>query len=346
MTQRGIRIFKKLASAVYPGKIMNLPRVLSMRLGRVADKVVFAVLVLVVALLPIFRLNDYVLHVVIVACIYGVLASSWDLVVGYAGQLTFGHAGFFGLGAYTSALLSIHLGISPWLGMGFAAVSCGISGFIVGLLSLRLRGPYLALTTLAFAETVRTVALDSQSLTGGPGGLIGYPPFPGVPYTNVHYLYLALGLLVISTLGLYLLVRSSFGARLRAIREDEVLAQTHGLNVSAYKLAAFVISSSLAGIAGAFYAHYILLLTPDQMAPLVTAIIVAMAAVGGLGTIVGPVIGAFVIQFISEFLRGYGVTYHLILVGLVVVAVTLYFPGGMFGVKRRGGRLVPVGNHE
>jgi branched-chain amino acid transport system permease protein len=295
------------------------------------DKIAFFIIVVFTALLPLLNPNDYVLHIFIMCCIYGVLSASWDIVSGYAGQLTFGHAGFFGLGAYISALASLRLGISSWWGLLLGGFVSAIAGFFVGLPSLRLRGPYLALSTLALSETIRIITINWDNVTYGSRGLRGYPAFPYIPQTKTHYLYFALIMLIISSIALYLLARSHIGLAFRSVREDEALAEAHGLNVAFYKLLAFLVSSFFAGVAGSYYAHYLLLITPDLMRPLITAQIIAMTAIGGLGTITGPVVGAFIIEIGSEYLRRFGVIYHHILVGAAIVLVIIFFPAGIFG---------------
>jgi branched-chain amino acid transport system permease protein len=289
-----------------------------------------ALVLTLLAVLPLLNLNEYVMHIMIMSFIFGILAASWDLLVGYAGQLNFGHAAFLGIGAYTSAILNKHLGVSPWLGLPVGSLAAMAFGVGLGFPALRLRGHYLALTTLAFAETSRIIVNNWIDVTGGPYGIFGYSPFPGIPFTKPVYYYLTLGALL-SAVGCmrWLGNATGFGLGFRAIRDDEVLADAVGINTARYKLLAFAVSSFFAGFGGALYAHYVLLVAPVTMSPMTTGFIIGMAVLGGVGTIIGPVVGALILYTLSEYLRIFGVIYHLITVGVVIIIILLFLPEGV-----------------
>jgi len=286
----------------------------------------------------------YVMHILIMAFIWAIVASSWDLLGGYAGQASFGHGGFYAIGAYTSAMLSLYLGISPWVGLFLGAIFTATLGFLVGLPCLKLKGPYLAIVTLGFSEITRLVLMNWTEVTGGALGLWGWDTFPGVPMgvtyvTRTSHYYIALIVLLASCFIMYGLGQSSIGLIFKAIREDETLAESLGINITFHKLLVFVVSTFFAGLAGSFFAYYILFLNPAIANPWTSIFIIVMAVAGGTGTIVGPVIGAISIQILYEYLRVFGVVYNLVAVALLLILVMLLFPRGFIGLlellKRR-----------
>lgn len=259
-------------------------------------KLLFIIIsVIFLFLLPHFIHSGYLLHVLILSCMFGVLSASWDLMIGYAGILSFGHPAFFGMSGYTSALLSINLGISPWLGMIVGGLTAAVLGFIIGFPTLKLRGVYVAIVTLSFDIILMNICTNWVSLTNGPMGLWDIPPFPGINIagllnvnfsgiSRVNHYYLILIIMLVSLYIMHRISKSKMGLFLVAIREDEVAAEAMGVNTKKYKLIVFVITSFFAGIIGSFYAHYILVLTPGDFgfAPMIT--ILAMTLLGGLGT--------------------------------------------------------------
>lgn len=285
---------------------------------------------------PALAPNPYIIHIVNVGLIFAILAASWDLLYGYAGQLSFGHAGFFGVGAYTSALLSFWLLVSPWYGLFLGGLAAAVFGAIVGVPSLRLRGTYLALSTLAFSEVARIIATNWHSVTRGTLGFSGHPPYPGIPFSRVHYYYVVL-MIAASCVGFmyWLGSRTRTGLIFRAIRSDEIRAQALGVDILSYKIMAYVISAFFAGVAGAFYAHYIRVITPGELGPTVTIFTVAMATIGGIGTILGPAAAAVVIQSTYEYLRGLGIIYNLIAVGAALIAFVIFLPAGLASLAGR-----------
>jgi branched-chain amino acid transport system permease protein len=294
----------------------------------------------VLALAPLAVAPPFVLNILVQACIWAVLAASWDLLSGYAGQISFGHAGFFAAGAYTAALGSLHVWDSAWLGLAAGGLAAAVLGAAVGVPALRLRGHYLAITTVGFSEILRLLATNSVDVTNGLFGLTGFGSFgflPAEPLAQRRVQY-ALGVALVGLCGLamYLVCeRTALGKAFKAIREDEVLAMALGIDVTRHKLAAFVLSAFFAGLAGAFYAYYTLSVTPHTASVSVTVLAIGMAVLGGSGTIVGALVGAVLLTGITEALRFVGVVYNVIAVGAVLVLLMLFLPGGLLGVVRR-----------
>src|SRR5947209_2242680 len=222
--------------------------------------------------------------------IYGILAASWALLAGYAGQFSFGHMAFASLGGYTSALLVQWTHLPIPLGMASGTVVCAVLGSLIGWVCLRMRGPYLAIFTLAFAEIVRIILLTEYAVTNGPAGL-RVPHLLGTP-AKLPYYYIALGLLAVCLVTMSALAHSRWGFFFRAIREDEEAAAASGVHVVRAKMYAFAAASSFAGLAGAFYAHYIGILTPELGSPDQMGLVVAMAILGGIESLPAAVGGA------------------------------------------------------
>ena len=290
--------------------------------------------------LPVLLPHPFVLSIATQAVIWALLAASWDLLSGYTGQVSFGHAGFFALGAYTAAAASKHLGLSPWLGLALGAAVAAVVGLGTGFPALRLRGHYLALVTLALAELIRLTAQNWLAVTGGPFGIYDFGSFTGLPATGIpraQAVYLIVAAIVGAGVGamLYVCRRTRAGRAFRAIREDEVLAESLGINTTVYKLLAFGLSSGLAGLAGTLYAYYIQLVSPTVATAATTSLVIGMAVFGGLGTIWGPAFGALLLYAINEGLRFIGVVYNLVAVGLVIMVFVIFLPRGLAGLRFR-----------
>jgi branched-chain amino acid transport system permease protein len=300
--------------------------------------------VAVLAALPAV-LNPYLVTVFIFIFFYGYLGQAWNLLGGYAGQLSAGHAAFVGVGAYTTTLLSMHWGVTPWLGMLAGAGLAAALGGLIGALGFRfgLRGFYFVLLTVAFAEVCRIATLNSE-LTGGALGL--YITFTGNPWQlqfhdNRAYYYLALALMLLATGVVAAVERSRLGAYLLAIREDEDAAEALGVDTVRCKLTAIVLSAFLTGLGGAFYANYLFSLQPNAVFGIPLSVeIVIRAVVGGTGTLLGPVLGSFILSPLAELSRIYlartgliGV--HLVVYGLLLIAVVLFLPHGAYPALAR-----------
>jgi branched-chain amino acid transport system permease protein len=295
--------------------------------------------------LPLVWSHPFVLHIAIQALIWALFAASWDLLSGYTGQVSFGHAGFFSIGAYTAAIAAHTLHLSSWLGMIAALLLCALVGLGIGFPALRLRGHYLALVTLGFGEIVLLVATNWESLTGGAFGMHDYGTFTGVSGDMVvqrqqDYVIVAAVALASLALLLWITRRTSAGPAFRAIREDQVLAASLGINTTYYKLLAFSLSAGFAGLAGSLYAYYIQLVSPSVGASSQSALVIGMAVFGGIGTIWGPFLGGILLFSITEGLRFVGVVYNLIAVGAVMIVFVIFVPRGLAGLRlQRRGRI-------
>ena len=300
-----------------------------------------AAAILVMIALPMVTRNSYLLHILILTMVFGIFASAWNLVSGFAGLKTFGHHAFFGIGAYASALISIKAGLSPWLTIWIGALIATAAGVFIGLPILRIKSmPHVAIVTLGFAEIVRIVISNLQSITRGELGLWGIRPFEGftlpllgkvnfTPADKVPYYYLILLLLIASTGIIAWLMRSRTGLAIVAMREAEDAAESLGVNLTRQKLLVFAVSAFLVGIAGAFYAHYVSILTPSAAVGIdLMILVIAMALVGGLGTFSGPLIGALLLTVMGEWLRDVG-QYRLLVYGAMIVLIVMFLPKGL-----------------
>jgi branched-chain amino acid transport system permease protein len=274
----------------------------------------------------------YLLHLAILGGIYIILAISLNLIVGYAGQVSLGHAAFYGIGAYISALTSLLWHFPFPLAALSAILFAGGCGLLLGLPTLRLKEDYLAIVTLGFGVIVDMVFLNLE-ITGGPDGLPGIPPpsFLGVSFRPPG-LFLSLTLLaVLLTLGLTCrLVHSYHGRALRAIRDHEVTAQVMGINTPAYKVAIFTLAAALAGLAGSLYAHYITFINPESFGLHTSILILCMVVVGGMGSITGAVVGALALTVLPEMLREFK-TYQDLIYGVLLVGLLILRPQGLLG---------------
>ena len=297
-------------------------------------------LVLVVA--PFALGEGYELHLLIIAAIFTVLASSLSLVVGYAGLLSLGHAAFFGLGAYTSALLFLNFAIPMWGGLVAAALAGALMAFAVGALVLRVRGNRFIITTVAFAEIMHLIALNAVDLTRGQMGLPGIAApklaLPGVgtiDFSNkIAFYFVALAAATLCVTTVARIVRSPIGWGLAALRENENLGELVGVSAFRHAMIAFVVGGLFAGMAGALYAHYLQFVSPDLFLFSYTSTMLVMVVIGGKTTIIGPVLGAIIFTFVPEYLRVVN-EFRLVLVGAVLLLAVVAFPDGFAALWRR-----------
>ncbi|PYM82586.1 MAG: branched-chain amino acid ABC transporter permease [Candidatus Rokuibacteriota bacterium] len=265
-----------------------------------------AALALALLAVPLWLPSPYHLHVLIMAGIFAILALSLNLLLGYAGLLSLGHAAFFGIGAYASALLALRLAWPFAAGFVAAVAVAGGSGYLTGRLAIRLRGAYFVLVTLSFAGVVSLVSVNWMDLTNGPLGLPGVPAAEllGFAFTTKRSAYY---LVLVVAAGAYLLcarlVRSRIGRALVALRENEALAASVGVDGTRYLVLAAALSAALAGAAGSLYAHYTRFVSPEVFLFSYTLTMVVMVVAGGKGTLAGPVIGAVVFTVLPEVLR-------------------------------------------
>jgi branched-chain amino acid transport system permease protein len=287
--------------------------------------------------------------VILLSFLFGGLALAWNIAGGYAGLISFGHAAFFGVGSYTSTILLVHYGITPWIGIWIGGAIAAVFGAVLALICARLRGPFFILSTLAFAEVVRIGALNWSSLTGGPEGLSIMPmPDPGsmVFASKATYAWLMLGYLVAVYAITKALESSRFGYYLFAIRDNEDAASAAGVNPLLGRTLAMALSAALTGVGGSLFAQYFLYLDPTYViSPELSFQFALLPAVGGLGTAIGPVLGSFLITPLSELLRSYfgnsAAGLHLVIYSLGLVVVMLYFPSGLAGALTKLARWRP-----
>ena len=244
----------------------------------------------------------YQMAVITGAFFYAILASSWSLLAGTAGQFSFAHMALMAIGAYTSGFLGRDLGTSPLTGIILGTLLAGCTGLVIGLLCLRLRGAYLALFTIAFSEILRIILLTEFQYTDGSNGLELAPLYAGIT-ARAEY-YITLGLLLGALAFMYWLTNSRFGLFIRAMREDEDAAAAMGVNVVRYKVLIFVITSMIVGLAGGVFYHQVGIITPNTMELLQMSLIVAMAVIGGMESLLGAAVGAIVSRLALELLRG------------------------------------------
>jgi branched-chain amino acid transport system permease protein len=304
--------------------------------------------VLAVLALPLIIRDRYFQHLLVLSGIFIILTSSWNLLAGYTGLLNLGHAAFFGIGGYSSALLALKLGISPWIGLPLGGVIASIFGVLLGIPSLRLSGPYLAITTIGFSEILRLVAMNWVDLTRGSLGLYGIPPLTAFRFSDrfsikfvseQNFYYVVVVFAALTVILMKRLIDSEFGISLKSMREDETGAESIGIDASRYKMTVFMISAFLAGFAGALYAHYIRLISPEMLALGETFTVLTMAVVGGLGTLFGPVVGAVLLTFLSEGLRFLEdfvkMDIRFVIYGALLMLTVLFMRNGIVGLFRK-----------
>ncbi|MGZ5031966.1 MAG: branched-chain amino acid ABC transporter permease [Usitatibacter sp.] len=286
--------------------------------------------VAVLACLPAFVTSPYTLGILIVSIYFALLALGWNLLAGFTGQFSLAPAAFAMLGAYATALLDYHLKAPLAIGIPAAIVGTALLGFLLGRIVLRLKGPYLSLTTLSFAEIARVVIGNSHEFTRGDQGL----NVPGLIQSRVGYYYLFLAVLLATLVGLYLLMRGRAGRFWLAIRDDEIGAESRGINVVRYKTFAFALSCAICGLAGSLYGTFSQLVSPELGLLLQTGLVIAMVVIGGMGTLTGPVVGALIVYLASEWMRDFG-NIQMIVFSAVVIVFARFFRTGLWGLATR-----------
>jgi branched-chain amino acid transport system permease protein len=285
----------------------------------------FLIALIVIAAAPWLLSTSYWRGLLVLCAMNVLLALSLNLVMGYTGQLNLGQSAFFGIGAYVSTILIKTYGWNFWLAALAAVGAAGLVGVALAAFAVRLRGHYLAIASLGFAVITYQVLVNWESVTQGVRGMYGIlPPVPNT--VALFYLVAGIGLLVYFLLDN--LVRSPVGDTLRAIREDEVSAAALGVHAAAWKAFAFGLGAAIAGLAGCFYPGFVGTLVPDAFGIVESFTMMAMVIVGGMGTMIGPVIGAVVLTFLPELLRGFG-ELRLMIYGVALTLVVLFMPGGI-----------------
>ena len=299
-----------------------------------------AVPIALLLLVPPLIDNPFITTVFISALMFGIFGAIYDLMIGYAGLINFGYAGFIAAGAYGSALASFHYGVSPWFGLLIGGAITALLGFVTGVITLRLKGLYLALMTFFVGEAVRYTISNAPEYTRGMLGL-AVDPFPdlfGIAFGRgnllaYYYLLVVLGALIL--LAMALLVRSKIGLAFKALREDELATESLGLSATKYKLLNFTVASFLTGVMGAYYAHYLGILspTPEEFGVPRTVEILTIAYVGGRGTLWGSLFAGFLLIGFQEYFRGLG-PWRLVMFGALLIFVMLFARRGLAGLKR------------
>jgi branched-chain amino acid transport system permease protein len=309
-------------------------------------------LLVVLATLPQWLDNPYILHVLIITGIFIVAAISLNLLLGYAGQLSLGHVAFFGIGAYTSSLVSLgfkitqpfDISLAPkpvWIAMLCGIVAAGLCGWLIGRIAFKVRGAYFVIVSISFVEVVRLVAVNWVELTQGPMALNNIPPLTLGAHTlwkKPENYWLVLAAAVVCFVLVKRLISSKAGRAMIALAENEPLARSVGVDVTRTLVLAAVVSAAMAGAAGAIYAHYVRIVDPDVFLFIYTVTMVIMVITGGKGTLMGPIVGGLIFGLLPEGLRAAAIKPELqwIVYGVLMVLIVYFLPAGIVpALKRR-----------
>lgn len=308
--------------------------------NRLASWLIPAIVVLVMLVLPLLGLSKQYINLFTLSGILALAVLGMELLMGFAGLLSLGQGGFMAIGAYTSAILTVNYNISPLLALILAQVVTLVFALLIGKAVLRLRGYHLALATLAFSIIMQQLLTNLRDLTGGPSGLAGIPALAlgnlnltkGLPF---YYLIMVVVGLV------YLLLRNLLNCRVGrawvAVAGDELAAATLGVNTSNYRLVAFIFSAALAALSGSFYAHYMQFIAPEMVGMQSSINLVIMTALGGPGTLWGPLLGTLLLTMLPNFIA-FAQNYQLLLFGVIFLVTIVFFPGGLAGLTKLGYR--------
>ena len=282
------------------------------------------------ALVPLFVSGPYALGIILVSIYFAIIALGWNLLAGYTGQFSLAPAAFAMIGGYTTALLDHYLHVPLALGIPAAIVSAALFGWVLGKLVLNLSGPYLSLTTLAFAEIARVVIGNSHEFTRGDQGM----HVATLTQSRIGYYYIFLGTLVAVLVLLYGLLRGRLGRFMMAVRDDPVGASSRGIDVVRIKMIAFCVSCALCGLAGSLYGTFSQLVSPELGLLQQTGLVLSMVVIGGMSSLTGALLGAVLVYLSSEWLRGFG-DVQIIVFALLVILFARYLPGGLWGLAAR-----------
>lgn len=304
-------------------------------------KLIIIILVLIAAL-PLMVKDNNFRHIMIMFVLFAGLGEAWNIITGYAGQTSFGHAAFFGIGAYTSAVLFWKFGLTPWIGMFAGGIIALVVASIISYPTFKLSGHYFAIATLAIGEIMMQLFVSWDYVEGATGIMLpirerGLLNLQFHPSNKLAYFYIVFFLFLIIMGMTYLVENSKMGFYLKTIRESDEAARALGIDTTRYKLYAMAVSAFLTAILGGFYAHYVMYIDPFMVFPLsVSMKIVLLTVLGGLGSIFGPIVGAAILIPLSEYTRiifgGTGKGIDLIIFGLLVVLVACYQPNGIVGI--------------
>lgn len=282
-------------------------------------------------------LDSYQIYLLSLTLVWALLALSMGLLLGYVGEINFGQAAFAGIAAYVSTLLRMHAGLSFWLAAPLGLAASVLAAALIGLITLRLRGPFFVLVTLAFGEVVRIVLANWQDVTNGPIGLRGIAPpegFLGLDFSSkLGYYYLVLVTALLCLVFLWRLVRSRTGRLLVALREDDLLGAFAGIRVMRQKMAGLCTSAFVAGLGGVLIGPLLSVISPGQFTIFTSVDMMVMVVVGGIGTLAGPVLGAVFLIYVPEVVQ-FAQQYRPLTMGVLLILVTMFLPGGLAGVLR------------
>ena len=286
---------------------------------------------LVLAAFPLAVQNPYVLHLLIMTFLWVVLGQAWNLLGGFTGQISFGHAAFFGVGAYTTGIL-VKSGLSPaaaWSGLLLGGLTAALVASVIGWICFRLRGPYFSLSVLALAEVLRLVAVNWKQLTNGAEGILYIPAFR----SKAYYYWIILALATIAFLVIRAVMRSKLGYYFLSIREDQDAAESLGIDTTRYKLYSLLISAFFTGVAGSFYMNYLGFIDPGIVFSIadISIMMILVTMLGGAATLLGPVVGAVIYILVSELFRVWVKSGHLIFFGILIIVIIIFFPSGIVG---------------
>lgn len=293
--------------------------------------------------IPFWLADPYILHVLIIMLLYAVLAMSLNIVSGMAGQISVGHAAFYGIGAYAAALLMLHCDLAYWPAALCAGLIAALAGAVLGSMAMRIRGNYLCIVTLGFGEIVRLVLLNWSSLTRGPMGISGIPQpelFGWLLQSKADYYWLMLAIFTVSYLMIRRIEHSAPGVWLFAVKNNEIAARSIGIRTGLVKMAAFAVAAFFAGICGSFFAVYTAYISPDSFGFSESITIMCMVVVGGQGNTRGAVLGALLLAAVPELLRA-AADYRMVFYGMALILCIVFRPQGLYGVRYREG--VPHG---
>ncbi|HXW69147.1 MAG TPA: branched-chain amino acid ABC transporter permease [Dissulfurispiraceae bacterium] len=295
------------------------------------------------AIVPLLGLSSYMMHIFILVIMWSVIGMSWNLLGGYCGQVSFGHAAFFGMGAYTAGILYYKLGVSAWWGLPLSIAAVGLFSLVFGFIVLRLRGPYFTLATLAIGEVLRVTAENLQGLTQGNLGIMIEER---TWITKIWYYYVILLMAACTFFLIKKVIGSKLGYYFVAIREDQDAAESLGINTTFYKTVALCLSGVLTGLAGAFYINYMGYIDPQVVFPLydISIVTVMVVMVGGVATFWGPFVGAVIMVLFSELIRSIPSLgeAHQTFFGVLLIFIIIFLPNGIVGDIKKLKRLAGI----
>jgi branched-chain amino acid transport system permease protein len=289
------------------------------------SRTIVGLFVLIILGLPLITQDPYIIRIIVLTSIFAIFAASWDLLSGFTGQMNFGHALFFGVGAYSSAMLNFHVHVPPWGSVPLGAIVAVFAGLLIGIPCLRLKHTYLALTTMAFPIILLGIVTALPNLTGGELGISGLQRFTN---SVVGGYYIHVITMLVFCFVMWKITDSNTGIIFHAIREDELAVKASGINTTRYKLLAFSLSGFFAGISGGLYAHYLRIAGPSTLEVSMSFTVVIWSIFGGIATIYGPIAGVFILFPLLEFVR-FWPEYRTLIFAVVVLLILLYMPEGL-----------------